>query len=94
MLFCLRECFCSDVTQQTGDEVNTQIKKIMDKIYALEEELRTLLYEQQNQCSYTMAGKRAKFEKNIRDAHKKLKTSIFYWLLISNPVDLLWLRQC
>ncbi|MDH5394680.1 MAG: hypothetical protein OEW97_00255, partial [Gammaproteobacteria bacterium] len=69
--------------------MNTQIKKIMDKIYALEEELRTLLYEQQSQFSYTIAGKRVEFEQNIRDAHKKLKTSSFYWLLTSNPRHLI-----
>jgi len=61
--------------------VNEQIKKIVDKIHALEEELRTILYQQQSQFSYKIAGKRVEFEKSIREAHKKLKTSWFYWII-------------
>ena len=72
-----------------GNVVNEQIKKIVDKIYALEEELRTLLYEQQSQFSYKVAGKRVEFEKGIREAHKKLKTSWFYWFITVSPKHLL-----
>lgn len=72
-----------------GNVVNEQIKKIVDKIYELEEELRTLLYEQQTQFSYKVAGKRVEFEKSIREAHKKLKTSWFYWLITLRPKHLL-----
>lgn len=61
--------------------MNEQIKKIIDKIYALEEELRTVLYQQQSQFSYKIAGKRVEFENSIRDAHKKLKTSWIYWII-------------
>ena len=38
-----------------GDVVNEQIKKLIEKIHALEDELRTLLYEQQTQFSYKIA---------------------------------------
>ena len=69
--------------------MNEQIKKIVDKIYELDEELRSLLYEQQSQFSYKIAGKRVEFEKSIRKAHKKLKTSWFYWLLTVSPRHLL-----
>lgn len=72
-----------------GNVVNEQIKKIVDKIYVLEEELRTLLYEQQSQFSYKVAGKRVEFEKSIREAHKKLKTSWFYWFITVSPKHLL-----
>ena len=72
-----------------GDFVNEQIKKIVDKIQSLEEELRTLLYEQQSQFSYKIAGKRVEFEKSIREAHKKLKTSWFYWFITVSPKHLL-----
>lgn len=72
-----------------GNFVNEQIKKIVDKIYELDEELRSLLYEQQSQFSYKIAGKRVEFEKSIRKAHKKLKTSWFYWLLTVSPKHLL-----
>jgi hypothetical protein len=72
-----------------GEFVNEQIKKIVDKIYELDEELRSLLYEQQSQFSYKIAGKRVEFEKSIRTAHKKLKTSWFYWLLTVSPRHLL-----
>ena len=69
--------------------VNEKIKKIVDKIYALEEELRSLLYEQQSQFSYKIAGKRVEFEASIREAHKKLKTSWFYWFITVSPKHLL-----
>ena len=72
-----------------GNVVNEQIKKIVDKIYVLEEELRTLLYEQQSQFSYKVAGKRVEFEKSIHEAHKKLKTSWFYWFITVSPKHLL-----
>lgn len=69
--------------------MNEQIKKIVDKIYALEEEMRTILYEQQTQFSYKIAGKRVKFEERIRQAHKKLKMSWFYWFISISPKHLL-----
>ena len=69
--------------------MNEQIKKIVNKIHGLEEELRTLLYEQQTEFSYKVAGKRVEFEKNIREAHKKLKTSWFYWFITVSPKHLL-----
>ena len=69
--------------------MNEQIKKIVNKIYELDEELRSLLYQQQSQFSYKIAGKRVEFEKSIRKAHKKLKTSWFYWLLTVSPRHLL-----
>ena len=69
--------------------MNEKIKIIVDKIHELEEELRTLLYEQQSQFSYKIAGKRVEFEKSIREAHKKLKTSWFYWFITVSPKHLL-----
>lgn len=69
--------------------MNEQIKKIVDKIHELEEEMRTILYEQQTQFSYKVAGKRVSFEKSIREAHKKLKMSWFYWFITINPKHLL-----
>ncbi len=72
-----------------GDVVNEKIKKLLDKIHGLEDEIRVLLYEQQTQFSYKIAGKRIEFEKSIREAHKKLKTSWFYWFITVSPKHLL-----
>lgn len=72
-----------------GDVVNEQIKKLIEKIHGLEDELRTLLYEQQTQFSYKIAGKRVEFEKSIREAHKKLKMSWFYWFITVSPKHLI-----
>ena len=69
--------------------MNEKIKGIVEKIHELEEELRTLLYEQQSQFSYKVAGKRVEFEKSIREVHKKLKTSWFYWFITVSPKHLL-----
>lgn len=68
---------------------NEQIKKIIEKIHELEDELRLVIDEQQSQFSYKIAGKRVEFEKSIRDAHKKLKTSWFYWFITVSPKHLL-----
>ena len=69
--------------------MNEKIKKIVDRIHELEEEMRAILYEQQSQFSYKVAGRRVWFEKNIRDAHKKLKMSWFYWFISIRPKHLL-----
>ena len=69
--------------------MNKKIKNIVDKIYELEDELRSILYEQQTEFSYKFAGKRIEFEEGIREAHKKLKTSWLYWLITINPKHLL-----
>lgn len=69
--------------------MNEQIKIIVEKIYKLEKELLSIIYEQQDQFSYRVAGKRVEFEKNIREAHKQLKTSWIYWLITISPKHLL-----
>ena len=69
--------------------MNEKIKRIVDKIHALEEELLTILYEQQSEFSYKIADKKVEFEKSIREAHKKLKTSWFYWFITVSPKHLL-----
>lgn len=69
--------------------MNEKIRSIVNKIYDLEEELRSILYEQQTEFSYKIAGKRVEFEESIREAHKKLKTSWLYWLISISPKHLL-----
>ena len=69
--------------------MNEKIKKIIDKIHEFEDELRELLYEQQSRFSYKISGKRVEFEKSIREAHLKLKTSLFYWFITISPKHLL-----
>lgn len=69
--------------------MNEKIKKLIDKTRELEEELLEIIYEQQSRFSYEIAGKRVKFEKSIREAHKKLKTSWFYWFITISPRHLL-----
>jgi len=69
--------------------MNEKIREIIKNIRELEDELRALLYEQQTSFSYKIAGKRIEFEKSIREAHKKLKISWFYWFITINPKHLL-----
>lgn len=69
--------------------MNEQIQKLVENIRQLEDELRTLLYEQQTSFSYKVAGKRVEFEESIRRAHKKLKTGWLYWFFTINPKHLL-----
>lgn len=73
--------------------MDTRIRDLVEKISALEEELRTVLHEQESHVEFTIRGKRVEFARNIRAAHQSLKRGFFRWLvtdrwqnLITGPV--------
>jgi hypothetical protein len=63
--------------------MNENIRRILSEITRLEEELATVIQEQQEQLHYRLEGSKIRFEKNLRRVHHELKTGIVAWLRAS-----------
>jgi hypothetical protein len=60
--------------------MNEKIRHILNDIAALEDELATLIQEQQEQLHYRIEGSKVRFEENLRRLHHEFKTGIMPWL--------------
>lgn len=69
--------------------MNDRIQQILNQITALEDDLRTALNEQQSTIFFQVKGKRVEFEQSIKEAHKRLKTNFFRWLVTNRPQNLI-----
>lgn len=69
--------------------MNERIQQILAEISALEDDLRTALNEQQQTMFFQIKGKRVEFEQSIKEAHLKLKTNFFRWLVTNRPQNLI-----
>ncbi len=56
---------------------------------ALEDELRDALHEQETRMLFEIKGRRVEFEQSIRQAHCRLKTGFFRWLVADRPQNLI-----
>jgi len=65
--------------------MNKKVKDILDQIAILEEELLRELKEHDIMAFYQFKGEKIHFEKNIKDAHKRMKMGILSWLHKSKP---------
>ena len=52
----------------------------MNEISELEEELATVVHEQQERLHYRIEGSKIRFEENLRRIHHELKVGVFAWL--------------
>jgi hypothetical protein len=68
---------------------NARVQQILDQITALEDELHTVINEQQSSMFFQIKGKRIEFEKSIKQAHIKLKKNFFRWLVTNRPQNLI-----
>lgn len=66
-----------------------KIRLILNKITALEDELRRELHAQESRLFYKIEGGRIRFEQAIREAHLRLKVGVFRWFLTIRPQNLL-----
>lgn len=66
-----------------------KIRTLLAEMNALEEELATALREQQSQMVFRIDGKRVEFERTVREEHRKLKSSLFHWIVTYRPQNLL-----
>ncbi len=60
--------------------MNENIRKLLGDIAKLEEELATVIHEQQEQLHYRIEGSKIRFEENLRRVHHELKTGVIAWL--------------
>ncbi|MDO8933726.1 MAG: hypothetical protein Q7U97_15140 [Rhodocyclaceae bacterium] len=69
--------------------MNDRIRQLLDQMSALEEDMRVALREQEVSALFQINGKRVEFEESIRQAHRKLKTGFFRWLVTYRPQNLI-----
>ena len=62
-----------------------KIHNLLKQISALEDELRTVLHDQEEQLLYKLEGKRIRFEDQVRRANRKLKRSVLRWIITDRP---------
>ena len=79
--------FGAAVTQ--GDDMNDKIRKILQQIKALEDEMQAELTQQSSLWFYQIQGRRIKFEQSIKEAHRKIKIGVFRWLMTVRPQNYL-----
>ena len=63
--------------------MDERIEQLVQNIKELEDELRTVLYEQQKKLFKATENGRVEFEKAVKDAHRLLKVGLFHWLRTS-----------
>lgn len=63
--------------------MNENIRNLLSEIARLEEELATVIQEQQEQLHYRIEGSKIRFEENLRRVHHELKTGVIAWLRTS-----------
>lgn len=69
--------------------MNERISRILAQMAALDDELRDAVHEQESRMFFQIKGKRVEFERTIKQAHVKLKTGLFRWLVTNRPQNLL-----
>lgn len=69
--------------------MNEKIHHILDQISELEEELRTIVREQESRFLYQIEGRRIEFEHSIEEAHRQLKVGVLRWFLTVRPQNYL-----
>lgn len=68
--------------------MNARIDYLLQQIRQLEEELRAELSQRSQVIGFTIKGRRVEFERSIKQAHKKLKYSLWRWLGI-RPINII-----
>ena len=73
----------------TGEPMNDRIRHLLAQMQALENDLREALHEQETGMLFQIKGKRVEFERSIKQAHRRLKTGFFRWLVTNRPQNLI-----
>lgn len=69
--------------------MNDRIREILIQITELEDEIEETLKKQQEHFLYHFIDGKVRFEKEIEEAHKRLKSGLFPWFLDSRPRNIL-----
>jgi hypothetical protein len=68
--------------------MNDRVRHLLAQISVLEDDLRQALQEEEASVLFQIKGKRVEFEQSIREAHLRLKTGFFHWLVTYRPQNL------
>ena len=69
--------------------MNDRIHQLLTQMATLEGDLREALHEQETSMLFEIRGKRVEFEHSVRQAHRRLKTGLFRWLVSNRPQNLI-----
>ena len=69
--------------------MNDRINHLLAQMAAIEDELRDALHQQETSMLFQVKGKRVEFERSIKEAHRRLKTRFFHWLVTERPQNLI-----
>jgi hypothetical protein len=69
--------------------MNERIQQLLTQMATLEDDLREALHEQETSMLFEIRGKRVEFEHSVRQAHRRLKTGVFRWLVSNRPQNLI-----
>jgi hypothetical protein len=69
--------------------MNDRIHHLLAQMAALEGELRTAVHDQESRMFFQIKGKRVEFEREVRLAHRQLKTGLLRWLVTNRPQNLI-----
>lgn len=69
--------------------MNERIRHLLDQMSVLEEDMRVALQEQEASALFQIKGKRVEFEQSIREAHSRLRSGFFHWLVTYRPQNLI-----
>lgn len=69
--------------------MNERINELLLQMAALEDELRTAVHAQESRMFFQIKGKRVEFDRAVREAHGKLKTTLVRWLVANRPQNLI-----
>ena len=69
--------------------MDSRIRHLLDESAALEEDLAIALRDQESSALFKIRGKRVEFEQAVREAHGRLKTGFFRWLVTNRPANLI-----
>jgi hypothetical protein len=72
-----------------GTLMNDRIQHLLAQMAALEDDLREALREQETSALFEIRGKRVEFEHTIKQAHRRLRTGFFRWLVTNRPQNLI-----
>ena len=64
--------------------MNDDIRRLVQELADLEEELRDKLHEQETRVLFHLEGSKVEFEQSVRQAHDKLRARVIPWLRASS----------
>ena len=69
--------------------MNRQISELIDRIRDLEDELEYQLTQRREELRFELIGRKVRFEQEILERHKQLKTSLTRYIVEARPIVIL-----